>query len=117
MTAGIEEVKGAIDVGGEVEFGRLDRGPHPGAGCEVDDCVKVTFCKGALNEDGVTNISLDNGDLILKAGNIKPLDLGAVVVVKVVDDGDLMSLCEKSLDKMGTDESSSSRDKIVHGKG
>jgi hypothetical protein len=28
-----------------------------------------------------------------------------------------MSLCEKSLDKMGTDESSSSRDKIVHGKG
>jgi len=116
VAAGIEEIESAIDVGGEVELGRLDGWPNSGAGSKVNDGVKVALGKAALDEDGIANVSFDKGHLVFKAGDIEPLNLGIIVVIEVIDDGDIVSLCEERFHEMRADEPCASGDQVVHDK-
>lgn len=116
MAAGFEEVEGAIDIGGEIELGLPDRGPDPGSGGEVNDGVEFAPFKDAVDEVGITNVSFDHLYSIKKARDVEALDFGIIVVVEVVDDGDLVSLIQKGLDEVGSDKASSAGDQVVHGK-
>ena len=100
MAAGIEKVKSAVYIGGEVELGRLNGRSYAGAGGEVNDGIEAAFGEGAFDEDGITNVAFDDGDLVLEAGDVQPLDAGVIVVVEIINDGDLVFLCEERFDEV-----------------
>src|SRR5437016_5192551 len=84
----------------------------------MNDHVKSCLIKNASQCGRVADVRLDEFvvRLIEMRGNICPLDLRRVEVVKVVDDSDApAALGEQSVDEIGTDKSGTTGDENSFG--
>ena len=106
--ASFEEVVGAVDVGCVVKFGIRNRRSYAGTGSEVDDLIEFVLIKGFFDEGFVSDVALDDLNMIAYFGDVMSFDGWIVVVVKVVEDGYFMPLLDEVLSQMGSDESGTS---------
>ena len=95
FAAGFEDVEGAVDIGGEIEFGCLDGRADARPRREVDDAVELAFRECVLDKIGVANIAFDERDAVVEFRDVESFDFRIIEVVEVIDDGNLVALIEE----------------------
>jgi hypothetical protein len=108
-------VEGAFDVRVDVELRLLDGRANTGTGGQMDDGVKTAHIERFSHEQRIGDVTFAKLHLGAERSQVFTFDGRVVVVVDVVDDGDLARFVAKQpFDGMGADEAGAASDKNVH---
>ena len=80
----------------------------------MDHGIEFVSCKCALHRDCISYVCLNDLDIIGNVRYVGAFDRRIVVIVEVIEHGDLMTLPEQSLCEMRADESSAASDQEMH---
>src|SRR4030095_16235806 len=109
-----EQMQSASDVRVVVELRLLNRWPNSSARSEMKNRVEVFLLKNVRDFSSIAKIDIVHGNLLLNGGNVPSFDLRIVIIVKVVEDRDVVIIREQSLDQMGADKPRAAGDENFH---
>jgi hypothetical protein len=105
---------GAADVNTGVEKRLLDGGTDAGTSGDVDDSVEPICLKEGASGGGVTDVGFDEAGAASKEGDVAAFEGGVVVVVEVIEDGEVVAAGEEAFGNVRSDEPGTASEEDIH---
>ena len=117
VTAPFQHVEVAHQVGIGVGVRVVQRVAHPGLGGQMNDARKAPLGKECRHAAAVSQIQLLEAEIAMRGetGQTRLLEAHLVVVVQVVDAGDLMTGGQQPLGHMVSDKAGRAGEQYLHG--
>src|SRR5689334_523847 len=109
-----EQMQSSGNIGVVIDLRLLNRRPNSDAGGKVKNRMKFLASKQIGDAFTVAEIEVMQRDFLFKRRDILSLDPGIVEIVKIVDDGEVVTVSEQFFDQMRADETSAASDENSH---
>src|SRR5262249_8824780 len=114
VPGGFEQMQRPRDIGLIIKLRALDRRSNAGTSGKMKDGIERLLSEDICNLLTIAKIDVMDANVLCDTGNVRAFDLRIVKVVKIIEDGDLMAICEQPSNQMRTNEAGAASHENVH---